>query len=75
MDSREYITGRQPPPLSSVLYGIILKDVPYWPHNYYLEKNQVPRELALIAISLACLVWLNDIHMVEAENELPNCLS
>jgi hypothetical protein len=29
---------------------------PYWPHNYSLEKNQVPRELALIAISLACLL-------------------
>jgi hypothetical protein len=40
-------TGRQLPPLSSVLY---------WPHNYSLEKNQVPRELALIAISLACLL-------------------
>jgi hypothetical protein len=49
-------TGRQPPPLSSVLYRIILKDVPYWPHNYSLEKNQVPRELTLIAISLTCLV-------------------
>ncbi len=49
-------TGRHPPPLSSVLYGIISKDVHYWPHNYSLEKNQVLRELALIAISLACLV-------------------
>jgi hypothetical protein len=49
-------TGGQPPPLSSVLSRIILKDVPYWPHNYSLEKNQVPRELTLIAISLACLV-------------------
>ncbi len=35
--------------------GQFLEDVPYWPHNYSLEKNQVPRELALIAISLACL--------------------
>ncbi len=33
-----------------------LIDVPYWPHNYSLEKDQVPRELTLIAISLACLV-------------------
>jgi hypothetical protein len=40
-------TGWQLPPLSSVLY---------WPHNYSLEKNQVPRELALIAITLACLL-------------------
>ncbi len=46
----------QLPPLSSVLYRIVLKDVPYWPHNYSLEKNQVPRELALISISLACLL-------------------
>jgi hypothetical protein len=36
--------------------GSFLKDVLYWPHNYFLEKNQVPRELTLIAISLACLV-------------------
>ncbi len=49
-------TGRQPPPLSSVLWGIISKRRSYWPDNYSLEKNQVPRELALIAISLACLV-------------------
>jgi hypothetical protein len=27
-----------------------------WPHNHSLEKNQVPRELALIAIFLACLL-------------------
>jgi hypothetical protein len=33
-----------------------IKDVTYWPHNYSLEKNQVPREVALIAISLACLL-------------------
>jgi hypothetical protein len=46
----------------------------YWPHNYSLEKNQVPRELELIAISLLAW-WLNDIHMMEAENELPYCLS
>ncbi len=44
-----------------------MKDVRYWPHNYSLEKNQVPKELTLIAISLACLV--------EAENELTYCLS
>jgi len=36
--------------------------------RYSLEKNQVPRELALIALSLACL-WLNETHMVEAENK------
>ncbi len=28
----------------------------YWPHNYSLEKNQVARELTLIAISLVCLL-------------------
>jgi hypothetical protein len=33
-----------------------------------------PLWLALIALSLACL-WLNEIHMGEAENELPYCLS
>jgi hypothetical protein len=49
-------TGRQLHPLSSVLYGIILEEVLYRPHNYSFEKNQVPRELALIAISLACLL-------------------
>ncbi len=49
-------TGRQLRPLSSVLYRIILKDVTFWPHNYSLEKNQVPREGALTAISLACLL-------------------
>ncbi len=42
------------------------------PRNCSLEKNEVPRELALIAISLACL---NEIHLVEAENKLPYCLS
>jgi hypothetical protein len=50
-------TGRQPPPLYSVLYGIISKRPCVLPDNFSLEKNQgVPRELALIAISLACLV-------------------
>jgi hypothetical protein len=50
-------TGRQLPPLSSVLYGIISKRRSVlWPHNDSLEINQVPRELTLIAISLACLV-------------------
>jgi len=49
------LTGRQPPPLSSVLYGIIYKRRSYWPHKYSSEKNQVPRELALIALSLACM--------------------
>ncbi len=36
--------------------GLFMKDVPYWPHNYSLEKNQVPRELTLIAISRTYLV-------------------
>ncbi len=27
-----------------------------FPHKYSLEKNQVPREVALTAISLACLL-------------------
>ncbi len=36
--------------------GSFLKDLPYWPRNYSIEKNQVPRELALIAKNLACLV-------------------
>ncbi len=49
-------TVRQPPPLYSVLYGIISKRRCILPRNFSLEKNQVPRELALIAISLACLV-------------------
>ncbi len=49
-------TGRQPPPLYSVLYGIISKRHCKLPSNCSLEKNQVPRELALIAISLAYLV-------------------
>ncbi len=44
------------PPLFSVLYGIISKRPSVLTHNCSLEKNQVPRELALIAISLACLV-------------------
>jgi len=37
-------------------------------HKYYLEKNQVPRELAIISLSLACL-RLNETHMLEAENK------
>ncbi len=45
-----------------------MKDVLYWPHKYTLEKNQVPREFALIALSLAYL-WLNETHMVEAKNK------
>ncbi len=51
-------TGRKPPPLSSVLYGKISKrrSVLAGQLLLTLEKNQVPRELALIAISLACLV-------------------
>jgi hypothetical protein len=36
--------------------GKFLKGILYWPHNYSLEKNQVARELTLIAISLAFLV-------------------
>ncbi len=46
-------TGRQPPPLSSVLYGIISK------RRYILAAQLLLREkseLALIALSLACLV-------------------
>ncbi len=55
------VWGRKPQvgnyPLSPLFCtGQFLEDVPYWPHNYSLEKNKVPRELALIAISLACLV-------------------
>ncbi len=48
-------TGRQPPPPYSVLFRIISKRRCILPHNFSLEKNQVPRELTLIAISLACL--------------------
>jgi hypothetical protein len=40
----------------STLYGIISKRRCVLPLNCSLEKNQVPRELLLIAISLACLV-------------------
>jgi hypothetical protein len=40
-------------------------------HKYYLEKNQVPRELAIISLSLACL-RLNKTHMLEAENKSHN---
>jgi hypothetical protein len=50
------ITGRQPPPLYSVLYGIISRRRCVLPRNFSLEKNQVPRELTLISKSLACLV-------------------
>ncbi len=49
-------TGRQLPLSPLFCTGSFLKDVPYWPHNYSLEKNQVPRELTLIAISLTFLV-------------------
>jgi hypothetical protein len=49
-------TGRQLRPLFSVLYRIITKRRTFWPHNYSLVKNQVPREVALTAISLACLL-------------------
>ncbi len=52
---RVAVTGRQQPPLYSVLYRII-------------SKNR-----SVVAAQLAW--WLNDIHMVEAENELPYCLS
>jgi hypothetical protein len=45
------------------VYSVVL------PCNFSLEKNQVPKDLALITNSLACL-WLDEIHMVEAENEL-----
>ncbi len=44
------------PTLYSVLYGIISKRRCLLPRNCSLEKNQVPRELTPIAISLACLV-------------------
>jgi hypothetical protein len=49
-------TGIQQPPLYSVLYGIISKGRCVLPRNFSLEKNQGPRELALISKSLACLV-------------------
>jgi hypothetical protein len=52
-------TGRQPPPLYSVLYGTGYSNSKrnyVLPRNCSVEKNQVPRELALKAISLACLV-------------------
>jgi hypothetical protein len=39
-----------------LLLNFFILRLPYWPHNYSLEKNQVPRELTLIAISIACLV-------------------
>jgi hypothetical protein len=60
--------------LPTVLYGIISTRRCGLPCNCSREKNQLPRELALIAISLLAW-WLNEIHMVEAENELPYCLS
>jgi hypothetical protein len=47
---------RQPSPLYSFLYGIISKIRCVLPRNFSLEKYLVPGELALIAISLACLV-------------------
>jgi hypothetical protein len=52
------ILFRQPPPLYSVLYGIISKGrcILLRNRNCSLEKNQMPRESTLIAISLACLV-------------------
>jgi len=40
-------------------------------HKYYLEKNQVPRELAIISFSLACL-RLNETHILEAETKSYN---
>jgi hypothetical protein len=44
-------------PLSPLFcMGYFLTGVLYWPHNYSLQKNQLARELTLIAISLACLV-------------------
>jgi hypothetical protein len=49
-------TGRQLPPLSSVLYRIISERRSVLAAKILLRENQVPRELALIAISLACLV-------------------
>jgi hypothetical protein len=52
----DHTTGRQPPFLYSVLYGIIFKRHSVLQCNCSLEKNQVPRELALTAISLGCLV-------------------
>ncbi len=51
----EPLTGREAPHLYCVLYGIISKRHGV-PPNCSLEKNQVLRELALIAIPLACLV-------------------
>jgi hypothetical protein len=49
-------TGRQPSLLYSVLYGIISKRRCILPRNLSLEKKQVARELALLAISLTCLL-------------------
>jgi hypothetical protein len=49
-------TGRQLPPLSSVLYRIISKRRYILAAQLLLRENQVPREVALIAISLACLL-------------------
>jgi hypothetical protein len=53
-------TSSQPPLLwfsvllsGSTVYGIISKRRCVLPHNCSLEKNQVPKESALIAISLA----------------------
>ncbi len=49
-------TGRQLPLSPLFCTGFFSERVLYWPHNYSLEKNQVARELTLIAIPLACLV-------------------
>ncbi len=55
-------------------YRIISKIRCAMPLTYSLEKSQVTGEIELMALPQACLVahWIN---MVEAENELPYCLS
>jgi len=49
-------TGRQLRPLSSVVYRIISKRRYILAAQLLLRDHQVPREVALAAISLACLL-------------------
>ncbi len=62
----------------SLLLGIIndiFKRRCLLPLTCSLEKSQVTRELALIALSLQLAWRLNEIHKIGAENELPHFLS
>ena len=50
-------TGRQPPPLYSVLYEIISKRRCILPRNFSLEKNKVPSNIPSLPVGSMKLIW------------------